>query len=755
MIDNSMPFFNIIILISVIGIIIFIIYIEPRISKHKIKNKNEHGSSKFADMKEITKTFKQEQLSSLEDAGFPIWFEKKNNHFNTVYFDNTSPHWVLIGSSGSGKSTCIVLPECIMFAKAKNKRSIIVTDPKGEIFSKTSKLFKDNGYNIYTIDFRNPNLSNRINIMQPIINEWKLHCSSNNKLFICMCYLYEKLKIDYDLFVSNESYRNEIKLKNKIDNYIIEYLLNKIDTINDNLQDESSIINDKSIFKDDFKEINDKSLVSFFNKMKLSILLDYIKTYQNDSSSHQAESIRLTNSLADLIFVEKDDKDPFWLNSAKNLFKGICGIFLEDYQNGLIPEEKINISSIKKFQNSSLIKENQMYLQRNLNNREYGTLSKDYLTSILSASENTYKSITTVFASKMQIFDDLNVENITSISEFEFSSIVNNPTILYIIVPDEDKSYYQLITIIVGIIYKDLTKLANLPENKGTLPRKIEWILDEFANCPPLAEIDTIVSVARSRGMRFQFFIQSFAQLENVYTKEVASIILDNSALCYLKTNSVDCANIISQKLGKATIETSSISQSTDTFKVGANQTTSLVGRELLTPNEIIALKYKIIIFPTISNPIFRDTYLYNKIFDNVKEFDPIERTSKMLKKNTSTYYTVEQMKMNYENNLQNNISSVYEEFDKEEEQKVMYKNNNLNIEKFIDNIKEVVEVQTTSFFNDIYTLTIDKKISKYEENKIIDLTTPYITCEILIDENGITTINIWREVDLDRQRKV
>ena len=84
-----------------------------------------------------------------------------------------------------------------------------------------------------------------------------------------------------------------------------------------------------------------------------------------------------------------------------------------------------------------------------------------------------------------------------------------------------------------------------------------------------------------------------------------------------------------------------------------------------------------------------------------------------------------------------------------------MYKNNNLNIEKFIDNIKEVVEVQTTSFFNDIYTLIIDKKISKYEENKIIDSTTPYITCEILIDENGITTINIWREVDLDRQRKV
>ena len=32
-----------------------------------------------------------------------------------------------------------------------------------------------------------------------------------------------------------------------------------------------------------------------------------------------------------------------------------------------------------------MIKENQAYLQRNLNNRSYGNLSKDYLTSILLA----------------------------------------------------------------------------------------------------------------------------------------------------------------------------------------------------------------------------------------------------------------------------------------------------------------------------------------------------------------------------------
>ena len=278
----------------------------------------------------------------------------------------------------------------------------------------------------------------------------------------------------------------------------------------------------------------------------------------------------------------------------------------------MIGENKINIASIKKFQNSSLIKENQTYLQRNLNTRSYGSLSKDYLTSILSAAENTYKSVTAVFGEKMSIFDDLNVENVTSISEFNLTDVAKKPTALFIIVPDEDNSYYQLVTIILGMLIKDLSNFANLPENNGTLPVKVEWILEEFASIPPIRDIQVSVSVARSRGMRYIFFIQSFAQLDQIYGKEIASIIIDNSALCYLKTNSVECAQIIEKKLGKATITTSSLSTSTDPFKIGGNQTTSLLGRELLTANEIIALKYKTIIFPVFGNPIFRDTYMYS-----------------------------------------------------------------------------------------------------------------------------------------------
>ena len=52
--------------------------------------------------------------------------------------------------------------------------------------------------------------------------------------------------------------------------------------------------------------------------------------------------------------------------------------------------------------------------------KEYGSKSKDSLTSILSASDNTFKSITAVFGEKMALFDDINVANVTSSNSFDF-----------------------------------------------------------------------------------------------------------------------------------------------------------------------------------------------------------------------------------------------------------------------------------------------------------------------------------------------
>lgn len=565
---------NIGLIVLLVVMVIFIIgfmYIEPILMKHKVKNDNEYGSARFSTNKEIKKNFKKESIYHIKEAGFPVSFSK---NLKSIYFDRETPHYVYLGSTGSGKSVTAVIPTCTFIAKAKKKRSVFITDPKGEIYQTTSKMFQHQGYKILTIDFRNPEKSNKINILEPVIKEYEEYIN------------YEKLSLESD---------------------------NENDKLN----------------------------------------------YNNKSMSCLAETNRLISSLATMVMQDKvEQKDPFWNESAKNLLEGLIGFFLEEYKAGNIAREKITMTSIRKFQNSSMEENNFKKFKDYINTKSYGSKSKDALVSILSASENTYKSITAVFGQKMNIFDDINVANVTSTSDFDFNILGSEPVALYVIVPDEDKTYFTLVTIIVGLLYRDLVKLAN-SNDKKKLPYEIDFILDEFANCPPLADIEAIVSVARSRGMHFHFFIQSFSQLDNVYGKEVAQIILDNCGLVYLKTNTQETAEAISKRLGKKTIESNSMRQSVSLMNYNGDKTTNLIGRDLMTPEEVKQLHYKTIIFPIIGFPIFRDTVLYNKF--SCYESGRVERASNPLKDLSYTYFTVEQIKHEIKEKRKPNLREVKE----------------------------------------------------------------------------------------------
>ena len=556
-----MPVPYIIVLVLVILILIFLYLVEPIISRQKLRNNNEHGSARWSTKQEIEKNFRKENIECIEKSGFPVYFSKNNKE---VWFDMDTPHWIFLGSTGSGKSVTAVIPQCSFIATAKTKKSVFITDPKGEIFQTTSKMFKDEGYNILTLDFRNPSLSNHLNILEPIIRE-------------------------YEQFTNNEKLAKE-----------------------SNNPDE---------------------------RMK----------YQNNAIEHLAECNQLISSLSTMIMADKTAKEAFWNNSASDLLYGIISLFLEDYADGKIKREQITLSSIKKFQNSSMASKNLKTLIKYVEEKPYGLKSKDKLIPIITTSENTYKSITSIFNERMTLFDDINIENITSNSDFDFDILGKTPTVLYCCIPDESKIYYTLISIIVSLIYKTLVLLCNNEPNKR-LPYDLVFLLDEFANTPPLSDIETIVSVARSRGMYFQFFLQSFAQLDNLYGKEVSQIIQDNCGLAYLKTNTQETAEAISKRLGNKTIETSSLNYSMSFLNNNGSKGTSLIARNLMTADEIKQLHYKTIIFPTVGYPILRDTVIYSKFKCYKKGM--IERKVRPLQRLVNTYYTVEQL--NKENNKTN-----------------------------------------------------------------------------------------------------
>lgn len=589
----------------VLTILIFY-YIEPIIARQKLKNNNEHGSARWATKKEIKKTFTKEKVSSINEVGFPIYFSKFNKY---VWFDKETPHWCFLGSSGSGKSSTSVIPQCSFIATAKNKRSVFITDPKGEIFSKTSQMFADNGYKIITLDFRNPSLSDRINLLEPCILEYEeyLKCLELIK------------KLDDELF----NIKNREDILDADNNYLKNNLID---------------------YRKKNKYFNYKKYLNHYNTKKnnLTILKNKINNEKNitnnNATKHYAESMRLSNSISTMLTADKSNQDPFWNNSAKDLLDGLINFFLEEYAKKKIDRNQINLSNIKRFQNSTMIEGNDTMFLEYIEQKPYGSKSKDKIIPLLSSGENTYKSIVSVFNEKMSLFDDVNVENITSYSDFSFNELGKKLVALFFIIPDEEKIYYKLVSTIIGCIYKELVKLANSTKDKK-LPVDLELILDEIANCPPIMDIDNIVSVARSRGIHINFYIQSFNQFYNVYGKDVSQTILDNCGLAYLKTNTEDTAEAVSKRLGVTTIESNSLSYSLGLSSSNGSRGTNLIARPLMTADEIKQLHFKMIIFPVKGHPILRDTIFYKK-FHIYKDgiYERKTRNNHINKK----YYTVE-----------------------------------------------------------------------------------------------------------------
>jgi len=93
-------------------------------------------------------------------GGFPMDFDRNTN---CVYTDGSDSHCLLIGATGSKKSRLVVMPTVRLLTASGE--AMIICDPKGEIYRRTSDYLEKNGYDIRAIDLRNPERGDSWNIL--------------------------------------------------------------------------------------------------------------------------------------------------------------------------------------------------------------------------------------------------------------------------------------------------------------------------------------------------------------------------------------------------------------------------------------------------------------------------------------------------------------------------------------------------------------------------------------------------------------
>ena len=402
-----------------------------------VRDKEEKGYARWAKDKEIKTDRDVEVVTTTDEktnaAGVPLAIDMKKNQ---IWVDNGEYHTLVIGSSGSGKSRCIVKP--LVNLLAKKGESMIITDPKGELYTSAANRLKELGYNVIVLNFRDPSHGNAWNPLT-------------------LPYQYQKMG----------------------------------------------------------------------NKDKSTELLDDVAL--------------------NILYDPNNKGEPFWEKSAADFFSGLALGLFQDAK-----EDEININSINVM---STVGEERLGASNYT--KEYFTMKGEasspyiFASNTINAPSDTKGGIMSTFRQKIRLFASReNLSEMLSHSDFSLLDIGKQKTAVFIVIHDEKTTYHALATIFIKQCYETLIDVAQ--ENGGRLPIRTNFILDEFANMPPLKDVDSMVTAARSRGMRFTFIIQNFAQLNDVYGKEVAEVIRGNCGnTIYLISTELAALEEISKMCGE------------------------------------------------------------------------------------------------------------------------------------------------------------------------------------------------------------
>lgn len=493
-------------------------------------------NSRFLTDEERDKYFPPFTYETLPDAkkdGVPVRavLDKKGH-----LVGNFKPgvHALVIGATGSGKTTTFINPMIQLIGATNCGSSMIMTDPKGELFDLHSGFLKSRGYNVMVLDLRDTYSSSRWNPLEPI---W-------------------------------DAYQEYLELGSGIVAHV----------------DAMSDYPDLKRMDGDGKE--DEPWIEW----KGRAYLDAGHCKDDVSVERQKIYDAMYEDLSDLVsglIPVQNEKDPLWEKGARSIVQATCLAMLEDSAdpNLDMTKEKFNLFNVSKALTDNT--NNYQNLKDYFEGR--GKLSQAYQLSrqVLSAPEATLGSYMSITMDKLSLFNDRGLCSLTSATDIKAEKFAYEPTALFLKIPDEKDTRHALASLFILSTYKALIKVAtDLPGQ--TLPRNVYFIMDEFGNMPKIDKFGQMITVGRSRKIWFSMVVQSFVQLTNVYGKEVADIVIGNCGVkMFIGSNDTDTCKMFSEMCGNMTVRTSSTSSSLSSRAGDINVSTNTQVRPLIYPSEL------------------------------------------------------------------------------------------------------------------------------------------------------------------------
>ncbi len=524
-------------------VVIIAVYLKHpvRITKKRVLEKNaDTENSRFMTEDEIVNADKFDTfyLSDLMkenhgiESGILLSANKNRKGDDVLITLARSIHAMVIGTTGSGKTTGYIQPMLEILTRCEDKPSIILPDPKGELYQWHKKTFEEQGYRVVMIDFQELYGSNRWNPLDYTI----------------------KLTKEY---IALEHSKKDLKPAKDRKYHIRDLVFNTYQEAMDQIEAEQQELKDQVFL--DLQDI-------------IQSVFPVEKQQGGDTMWAETAQSAIFAMLYGMWEDMRDEKLPAekfilynLIRNVNDYYRGKC----EDFERYIENKRAVDKDS------ATIVK------------------SKPIMDSI--KSERTLASYLTSISNHTEFFADEGILALTSSSDIDMSTLDEQPTVFIMKIDVTKKQRNRLVSLVIAQLYKELNKKARDNEKYKRmkdvkLQRPVYFLLDEFANLPEIHDVDTIFSYGRSIGLTMVPVVQDYAQLEEVYEKKGSIIKSQCNITVFIGTKDPETLKEVSEACGNVKYVEKSYSQGAESRAGGLSISTSARTKPLITTTELIAL---------------------------------------------------------------------------------------------------------------------------------------------------------------------
>ena len=275
--------------------------------------------------------------------------------------------------------------------------------------------------------------------------------------------------------------------------------------------------------------------------------------FKSVSPGDRQRAYDLIADIANAIYPDERNADPFWNQSARALFTAAC---LTLFHEG--KEEEINIPSLYSIVTSGGEKNGlSNYLKDYVRSLPDNRAEKLLFQSYTNAPNETALSIRSVYLNGLSPY--ITNEGMKAMAGNDTLNMLqmddSKPLALYIVLPDESAAYSTQASMLCNQLILHFIHIAHSRGN-GALTRRLNIVLEELASIgKSLPDLPHLMAAGRSRNIRVHCVLQDMGQLNTLYGDANASTIRNNADIIMfrlrdwetLKEFSLLCGNRVIQ----------------------------------------------------------------------------------------------------------------------------------------------------------------------------------------------------------------